>query len=102
MKILKSLTTFYNKLSNFGKILVFIAFLLITIVFFKSVIPMKEGMINSEEKVIYKEGDQVYDDFYVDIYDYLVFSGIKNDYDKLNRMFPHICDEFIISRRTEP
>ena len=91
MKILKSLTTFYNKLSNFGKILVFIAFLLITIVFFKSVIPMKEGMINSEEKVIYKEGDQVYDDFYVDIYDYLVYNSVKNDYEVgtiINRSAP--------------
>jgi SAM-dependent methyltransferase len=80
MKSLKSLTIFYNKLSNFGKILVFIAFLLIAIVFFKSIMPIKEGMVSSE-KVLYKEGDAVYDDFYADIYDYLVYSGIKNDYE---------------------
>ena len=30
---------------------------------------------------LYKEGDAVYDDFYADIYDYLVYSGIKNDYE---------------------
>jgi hypothetical protein len=54
MKTLKSLTNFYNKLSNFGKILVFISILLIIIVFFKSVMPAKEGMVNSE-KVLYKE-----------------------------------------------
>jgi len=80
MKSLKSLTNFYNKLSNFGKILVFIAFLLIAIVFFKSVLPLKEGMINSE-KILYKEGTGVYDDFYANIYDYLVYSSIKNDYE---------------------
>ena len=80
MKSLKSLTIFYNKLSNFGKILVFIAFLLIAIVFFKSILPMKEGMVTSE-KVLYKDGHAVYDDFYADIYDYLVYSGIKNDYE---------------------
>lgn len=80
MKSLKSLTNFYNKLSNFGKILVFIAFLLIAIVFFKSVIPSKEGMINAE-KILYKEGTDVYDDFYANIYDYLVYSSIKNDYE---------------------
>jgi hypothetical protein len=68
MKSLKSLTNFYNKLSNFGKILVFIAFLLIAIVFFKSALPSKEGMTNSE-KVLYKEGTAVYDDFYANIYD---------------------------------
>jgi SAM-dependent methyltransferase len=80
MKSIKSLTNFYNKLSNFGKILVFIAFLLIAIVFFKSVIPSKEGMINSE-KILYKEGNEVYDDFYANIYDYLVYNSIKNDYE---------------------
>jgi SAM-dependent methyltransferase len=80
MKSLKSLTNFYNKLSNFGKILVFIAFLLIAIVFFKSVIPSKEGMINSD-KILYKEDTDVYDDFYASIYDYLVYSSIKNDYE---------------------
>jgi SAM-dependent methyltransferase len=80
MKTLKTLTNFYNKLSNFGKILVFIAFLLIAIVFFKSVIPVKEGMVVTD-KVLYKEGTNVYDDFYANIYDYLVFSGIKNDYE---------------------
>jgi SAM-dependent methyltransferase len=80
MKTLKTLTNFYNKLSNFGKILVFIAFLLIAIVFFKSVIPVKEGMVVTD-KVLYKEGTNVYDDFYANIYDYLVFSGFKNDYE---------------------
>lgn len=80
MKTIKSIANFYNKLSNFGKILVFIAFLLVAIVFFKSIIPVKEGMVDSQ-KFLFKEGDAVYDDFYADIYDYLVFSGIKNDFE---------------------
>ena len=80
MKTLQSLTIFYNKLSNFGKILVIIAFLLIAIVFFKSLMPVKEGM-NSSEPFLFKSGNAVYDDFYADIYDYLVFSNVKNDYE---------------------
>ena len=80
MKIIHSTTNFYNKLSNFGKILVFIAFLLLAIMFFKSIIPVKEGMVNSE-KFVFKQGEAVYDDFYSNIYDYLVFSGIKNDFE---------------------
>ena len=81
MKTFKSITNFYNKLSNFGKILIFIACLLILIVFFKSINPpIKEGMINSEH-VLYVEGDRAYDDFYADIYDYLVYNNIKNDYE---------------------
>lgn len=80
MKILKSTIIFYNKLSNFGKILVLIAVLLILIIFFKTIIPVKEGMVASE-KFLFKQGNAVYDDFYSNIYDYLVFSGIKNDFE---------------------
>jgi SAM-dependent methyltransferase len=80
MKIVKSVIQFYNKLSNFGKILVFIAILLVVIVFFKSIIPVKESMIN-REKFLFKSGNDVYDDFYADIYDYLVFNVVKNDYE---------------------
>jgi SAM-dependent methyltransferase len=80
MKSFKSITNFYNKLSNFGKILILIACLLIIIVFFKSFAPYKEGMIINEN-VLYKEGNDAYDDFYANIYDYLVYNGIKNDYE---------------------
>ena len=74
MKILKSVTNFYNKLSPFGKILVFLALFLSVIVMFKSIMPVKEGMVN-DFKVLFKKGDAVYDDFYANIYDYLVFSS---------------------------
>jgi len=80
MKILKSTFNFYNKLSNIGKILLFIVFLLFIIIIFKSIIPTKEGFI-FDDKVLYKEGNSVYDDFYANIYDYLVYSGVKNDYE---------------------
>jgi SAM-dependent methyltransferase len=80
MKTIKSITNFYSKLSNFGKILVFIAFLLIAIMFFKSIIPVKEGMVGSE-KFLFKQGDAIYDDFYAGIYDYLVYNAVKNDYE---------------------
>jgi len=80
MKTLKSLTNFYNKLSNFGKILVLITILLVLIVFFKALIPVKEGMVTSE-KFQFKEGETVYDGFYAGIYDYLVYNEMRNDYE---------------------
>jgi SAM-dependent methyltransferase len=81
MKTFKSISNFYNKLSNFGKILIFIACLLIIIVFFKSIRPpVKEGMIDYDN-ILYKEGDASYDDFYAGIYDYLVYNGVKNEYE---------------------
>jgi len=42
--------------------------------------PVKEGMTGSKD-FLFKQGNDVYDDFYANIYDYLVFSGIKNDYE---------------------
>lgn len=83
MKTIKNITSFYNKLSNFGKILLFIALLLIIIVFFKSIIPVKEGMSSgvNTEKFLFKQNEEVYDDFYAEIYDFLVFSNIKNNFE---------------------
>jgi len=82
MKIFKSFTNFYKKMSNFGKLLFFVASILILIVFFKSIIPIKEGMaLQQQDKFLFKEGENIYDDFYVDIYDHLVYNTIKNDYE---------------------
>lgn len=80
MKLLKSVTNFYKKLSPFGKILVFLALLLSLVVLFKNISPVKEGMVGSEH-ILLKTGDAIYDDFYAGVYDYLVFSGAKNNYE---------------------
>jgi SAM-dependent methyltransferase len=80
MKLLKSVTQFYNKLGTYGKILVFLAIFLALVVMFKSLNPVKEGMIDNT-KILIKSGDEIYDDFYASIYDYLVFSEPKNDYE---------------------
>jgi len=77
MKILKSITKFYNKLSTFGKILIFLAIMLALVIMFKS---SKEGFTDSTQ-VLFKTGDEIYDDFYASVYDYLVFSTAKNDYE---------------------
>jgi SAM-dependent methyltransferase len=80
MKIVKSLTNCYNKMSNFGKILLFVALLLVVVVFFRSLTPIREGLIDSQ-KFLFKQGIAIYDDFYADVYDYLVFNQFKNDYE---------------------
>ena len=80
MKIVKSITNCYNKMSNFGKVLIFVALLLVIVVFFRSLTPVKEGLVDSN-KFLFKQGTAVYDDFYADIYDHLVFNQFKNDYE---------------------
>ena len=37
--------------------------------------------IFSQDKFLFKSGDEVYDDFYANIYDYLVFNNLKDDYE---------------------
>jgi len=68
-------------MSNIGKVLLFVAILLILIIFFKNISHSnKEGFIQNE-KFLFKNGSGVYDSFYTDIYDYLVFNTVKNDYE---------------------
>jgi len=79
---IKSITNFYNKLSNFGKILIFITIFLIIIVFFRYInnFKKKEGFIQQQD-FVFKRGPEIYDDFYASIYDFLVFNSVKNDYE---------------------
>jgi SAM-dependent methyltransferase len=83
MKLIKSITKCYTQLSNIGKILVFISILLFVVIFFKSIQKQKEGMENNanNEPFLFKQNVEVYDDFYANIYDYLVFNSVKNDYE---------------------
>jgi SAM-dependent methyltransferase len=67
-------------MSNFGKVLLFVAVFLILVVFFNSVPRTKEGYAQNDS-FLFKEGVTIYDDFYADIYDYLVFNNLKDDYE---------------------
>ena len=72
----------FNQLSDMGKILVLVALLLIAVVFFKNV--KDPGLIEGfqqQEKYIHKSGQEIYDEFYAEIYDHLVYNNHKNDYE---------------------
>ena len=64
MKI-KSITNFYNKMSNFGKILLFVSLLLIIVVIFNSSSFKlnREGYVQNDN-FLFKSGTDVYDNFY--------------------------------------
>lgn len=79
--MLNSLLKSYSKFSIIGKVLVWICILIITITLFKQFKkPNIEGF-QQDEDLIFKEGDSVYDGFYSTIYDSLVYSNVKNDYE---------------------
>jgi SAM-dependent methyltransferase len=79
---LSSIVKTYYKLSYWGKILLFVLLLLIVVVFFKQ---FKKNNNNEgfdiQNQLTVKSGQEVYDDFYVQIYDYLVFNNMKDDYE---------------------
>jgi len=75
----KHIINFYHKLSFWAKILILIVIVLIVVVTFKKN-DKKEGY-QQNDSFIFKQGVDVYDDFYSSIYDQLVFSNIKDNYE---------------------
>jgi len=81
MKLFKSITNCYNKMSVFGKILLFVVLLLIVVSLFKKVFGREIEGFTDETRFLFKNGDAIYDDFYASVYDFLVFNQLKNDYE---------------------
>jgi len=79
-KIIKSLGTTYNKSSLWCKVLILISLLLLLILAFKGLDKKREGF-EQQDQFLIKSGPEIYDDFYADIYDYLVFNNLKDDYE---------------------
>lgn len=83
VQLLQSATKCYRKMSVFGKVLLFLIALLALMTFFRKFAHnSREGMITQGADVfVLKTGAEVYDDFYANIYDYLVYNQVKNDYE---------------------
>ena len=81
-KPIYSITNFYKKWSPWGKVLFFAVLLLIVVGIFntKKDNGLKEGFVENKQ-FEFKTGIDIYDDFYADIYDLLVFSGAKTQYE---------------------
>ena len=97
MKIIKNIITTYQKISLSGKILLFTSLFLILTIFFRAVEEEKQRRKSGKEgfeqtnSFLFKSDSQVYDDFYSNVYDYLVFNSLKDDYEVgeiINRTTP--------------
>ena len=78
---LTSITNLYNKSSNWGKILFLVLLLLLVVAIFKPMqLQRKEGF-EQQETFLLKTNDDLYDKFYAEIYDELVFNNLKDDYE---------------------
>lgn len=80
-KQIKGIPGNYSKCSSWGKVMIFTILLLILIVAFKPFNTDKYEGFEQNDKFLFKSGQDIYDDFYADIYDYLVFNNIKDEYE---------------------
>jgi SAM-dependent methyltransferase len=72
----------YENLSFWGKLLFLVLLVLLMFGFYKIIYPKKmEGFAENSKTVETKINDKVYDDFYVGLYDHLVFNNIKNSFE---------------------
>jgi SAM-dependent methyltransferase len=79
-KQLKLVNKFYNKCSIWGKLLILIALFMLVVIIFKGFKSSKEGF-EQIDQFLFKTGPEIYDNFYAEIYDYLVYNNIKNEYE---------------------
>jgi hypothetical protein len=82
-KSIKSLASVYNKCSLWCKVLILTSLLLLVVLVFKGLKTNKMEGFEQRDKFLIKRESEVYDDFYADIYDYLVFNTLKNEYPEL-------------------
>jgi SAM-dependent methyltransferase len=76
----KKMMKFYAKSTLWTKLLLWVFIIFIVVGCIQRCIPVREGFVQ-KEKFILKEGPDVYDEFYVSLYDELVFSSIKNNFE---------------------
>lgn len=78
-KSIDSIKKLINNLSTWGLILVFCLLFLFLVVLFKS--SKKRENFETTRHFLHKTGNDIYDDFYVDIYDDLVYNDMKDNYE---------------------
>lgn len=79
-KMMQSLGSGYGKTSLWCKVLLFMSLLLLLVIVFKGIHKKQEGF-EQQDAFVVKTGPDIYDDFYANIYDYLVFNSMKDDYE---------------------
>ena len=73
----QKLTRFLKKSTRWSKTLICLGFLLIVLMFINNNTPMQEGF-TQRRKYILRKNEDIFDDFYVPIYDQLMKNKAKN------------------------
>ena len=81
LKQINSLGSAYSKASIWGKILVFTILLILLVLTFKGLKTTTTEGFQQNDQFLVKTGNDIYDKFYSEIYDYLVFNNLKDEYE---------------------
>ena len=85
--IFTKIVHYYSKMSNWGKILLFSIIFIVVVSIMNRIVPSKknnngvEGFTQDAEFTSKTEVANIYDDFYANIYDHLVYNEVKNEYE---------------------
>lgn len=79
-KIFKRIQNKFQRLTRWHKALLFLAFFLLIAIINRKIKPKKEGFVQNK-KYIEKNGNDVFDDFYVAVYDSLFKSSAKDNFE---------------------
>ena len=80
-KEINSIGDIYKDSSVWGKIVMLSMLFILIIVIFKGLKPNKSEGFEQSNQFLIKTNENIYDDFYANIYDYLVFNNIKTNYE---------------------
>jgi len=79
LHIFKKITHTFNKLSLWGKLLLFI--IIILFILLSNSKNNKEGFVETNNFLFNDDNNNIYDDFYANIYDTLTYNKIKDNYE---------------------
>lgn len=70
-----------KKLPIWFHLVILLAIMYILVCVYKKMLPIREGFIEQKENFVVKKGIDLYDDFYVNIYDQLFYRELANTYE---------------------
>lgn len=96
-KSLKLIKNSFSKGTVWSKISLILGIFLIAVILVNVYTPVKEGFV-FEQKFTEKKGEGIFDDFYASVYDDLVYSGLKNEFELgeiVNKTSPTETSKFL-------
>jgi SAM-dependent methyltransferase len=81
IKFFKKIENKVAKMSVWLQFLIVLAIMFVLIEMYKTLMPKREGFIDQKNDYVIKKGINLYDDFYVNIYDELFYKDVVNTYE---------------------